>query len=470
MAKKNTRYEKLANEIGSRIRAGVLEPGDRLPSVRHTGRMRGLSTNTVLQAYYLLEDRGQIRARSKSGFFVAACRDHLEPGNASIAPGVSQTGDVYYDMAEANKSRSYVHFGSSWPSPHLYPLDKLARAFAASSRKLDLTDMSIHWPPGNRMLRRQVARRSLEWGFDGDENDVVITAGALDAIATCLRCVAAPGDLVAIENATPRITRSVLERHGLRAIEILTHKQDGISLRALSLAMKKHPIKACLLMPNFAHPLGSLMPEPTKRELVQLLADNDIPLIENDVYGELYHGASRPLPAKAFDKKGLVLYCASFSKCLAPGYSVGWTLPGRFTERLLRSKWTTYSSTSIPTQAAIAEYLVAGGFDHHLRRLRKNLATQRSAAVAAVLEHFPRGTAVCESAGGYCIWIELPQDVNAENLYRASMDRHITVAPGTLFSANREYGNCLRLNYTHPWGARTEAAIRALGDIIRLLR
>ena len=219
-------------------------------------------------------------------------------------------------------------------------------------------------------------------------------------------------------------------------------------------------------MTNFQNPLGSLMTDEKKRALVELLTLHDVPLIEDDVYGELYFGNKRPTSAKAFDTKGLVMHCSSFSKCLAPGYRVGWAAAGRYTRDVVRLKLTTTLSASAPAQAALADYLAKGGYDKHLRQLRHALSVQQSAMVQAVVRHFPRGTKATRPHGGYFLWIELPGNVNALEVHRNALSLGISVAPGPMFSAHRGFTNCIRLNYGHPWDDRAEAALTTLGRLI----
>jgi DNA-binding transcriptional MocR family regulator len=203
-----------------------------------------------------------------------------------------------------------------------------------------------------------------------------------------------------------------------------------------------------------------------KQALVALLARHDVPLIEDDVYGELYFGSRRPLPAKAFDKSGLVMHCSSFSKCLAPGYRVGWAVPGRFTRDVVRLKLTRTLSASAPAQGALADYLAKGGYDRHLRQLRHALSVQQSAMAQAVVRYFPVGSKATRPLGGYFLWIELPEDVDALAIHHSALSLGISVAPGPMFSAERRFQNCIRLNYGHPWDERTEAAMATLGRIV----
>ena len=207
---------------------------------------------------------------------------------------------------------------------------------AAHLKRQDPLDTVEDLSPGNPALRRQIALRYLIAGINIPASDIVVTNGALEALNLCLQAVTRPGDTVIVEAPTFYGALQALERQGLKALEVPTHPRTGMDLDALESAIARHRPAACWLMTQFQNPLGSLMPDERKRQLVELLTRHDIPLIEDDVYGELYFGATRPVPAKAYDTQGLVLHCSSFSKCLAPGYRIGWASAGRYTQRVQR--------------------------------------------------------------------------------------------------------------------------------------
>lgn len=465
------RYEALAEEIAQSIRTGVMKLGDRLPSVRQASSSRGISPSTVFQAYYLLEARGLIRARERSGYYVVAGVKSLppEPDIASHPRGESTAVDVsqlVFQVLESIKTRDVIPFGSAFPSPLLFPLPRLARSMASSVQAMDPWSTVDDLTPGNASLRRQLALRYLADGLHVHTDEIVITNGALEALNLCLQAVTRPGDSVIVESPTFYAALQALERHDLKAIEIPTHPRDGIDMEALALAVERHNPKACWLMTNFQNPLGSLMSDEKKKAVVELLNARDIPLIEDDVYGELYFGNKRPLSAKAFDTKGLVMHCSSFSKSLAPGYRVGWAVPGKFTQKVAHLKLTTTLSASAPAQAALADYLTKGGYDKHLRQLRHALSVQQSAMVQAIVRHFPKGTKATRPNGGYFLWVELPGNVDTLKVHQQALSLGISIAPGPMFSVHREFTNCLRLNYGHPWDKRTEEALITLGRLI----
>jgi DNA-binding transcriptional MocR family regulator len=439
--------------------------------LRQACASRGLSPSTVSQAYYLLESRGLVRAEPRSGYFVAARASGVllaepqttEPQSGSQPVAVN---DLVYACLGAARARDIVPFGSAFPSPTLFPLDRLRHALVSSTRRLDPWNMVDDLPPGNLRLKREIAKRYLRQGLTVATDEIVLTHGAMEALNLCLNAVTRPGDAVVVESPTFYMALQALQRLGLRAIEVPTHVRDGVDLGRLAQVIELYRPQACWLMTTFQNPLGSLMPESKKRDLVELLARHDVPLIEDDVYSELYEGNVAPLPAKAFDRRGLVLHCSSFSKCLAPGYRVGWAAPGRLVRQVERLKLMTSLSGSIPVQAALADYLQEGGYDRHLRTLRQSLQVQRSSLFDAVNRHFPDGTRVVRPAGGYFVWVELPVGVDAMALHRAALAHHISLAPGPMFSARAEFRHHIRLTCGQRWDGALERAIRTLARLV----
>ena len=297
--------------------------------------------------------------------------------------------------------------------------------------------------------------------------ELLITNGALEALNLCLQAVTQPGDLVAIEAPAFYACLQVVERLKLKAVEIPVHPREGMDLGVLAQTLEKHPVKAVWCMTNFQNPVGASMPEAKKQALVELLTRHQVPLIEDDVYAELYYAQQAPKPAKAFDTQGLVMHCGSFAKSLAPGYRIGWVAAGRFAQKIERLKLMTSLCASMPAQAAIADYLQHGGYDRHLRKLRYALEGQQANMLAAIARHFPAQTRVSQPSGGYFLWLELPEQMDALKLFHMALAQGISIAPGPIFSPTRRFGNCIRLNYGSPWHDDAERAMETLGRIIR---
>jgi DNA-binding transcriptional MocR family regulator len=463
-------YETLAAEIESQIASGVLLEGEKIPSVRQTSQHHKLSITTVLRAYVLLESRGIIESRPQSGYFV---RQRLQRPAAALsrAPAplmLSSEVDVSRLVLKTLRSirtDGAVPLGSPYADPSRYPWKRLSQYANAIARRHQEWSVMNDLPPGNPQLIRQIARRHLENGLAVDPGEIIVTVGATEAINLCLQAVARPGDTIAVESPTYYAMLHAIERLGMRAVEVATDPKEGIDIEALATVIAGQKIAACMVMPNFQNPLGFQMSDARKRALVDLLAAHDIPVIESDVYHELYYGDSHPTSLKSFDTTGLVLYCASFSKSLTAAYRIGWCLPGRYTAEVEKLKFLNTLSTSSLPQMAIAEYLQNDGYDGHLRKMRKAFAQQARIMAAAVLRFFPQGTRVSEPMGGYVLWVELPERVDAMTLYARALEEGITLGPGNMFSARGSFNHFIRLNYSYPWSAAIETAVKRLGRL-----
>jgi len=423
-----------------------------------------------MRAYDVLEANGLVESRHRSGYYVSD-RWQQAPGEPRASRPSSRTtqvdvSDLVFDILEASRDRAVVPLGSAFPSPTLFPWAKLARHLGSSARHMDPWSTVESLPPGSQELRRQIARRYLQFGSRVAADEIVITSGALEALNLSLQTVTRPGDTIAIEAPAFYGCLQAIEMWGLRAVEIPTHPREGVDLGALEQAIAKHNLRACWFMTTFQNPLGASLPEEKKRDLVQLLTRHEIALIEDDVYAELHFGKHRPKPAKAFDRSGLVLNCGSFSKSLAPGYRLGWVAAGRFAAALQRRKIATSLATSVPVQNGIAQLLRNEAYDRHLDKLRQALESQQAAALASIKQHFPAGFRVAKPEGGYFLWIELPEQVDALEVHRRAIEAHISIAPGPMFSARRQFRHCLRLNYGHPWSPQVDEAVAELGRIV----
>jgi len=451
------------------IRGGSLRVGDKLPSVRTLCRARKLSPTTILRAYLSLESAGLIQSRPRSGYYVSARPKPPAPLPSSPKSDSTRVAvsDLVFATLDASRNRRVIPLGSAFPGPAQFPWIKLARYLGASARRMDPWSTVESLPPGSIELRRQIARRYLRLGMTVDVEEIIVTAGALEALNLALQTVARPGDTIAIESPTFYGCLQAAERLGLNVVEIPTHPEQGLDIAALTKAISKHSIRACWFMTTLQHPTGATVPVEKKRELVKLLSNRGIPLIEDDAYAELQFGSSPAVPCKAFDDGGLVLHCGSFSKCLAPGYRLGWIAAGRYTKEVARRKIESSLATSLPIQQGIAQMLKLGGYESHLVRLRGLLARQQAIVLESLRRHFPPGYRVAAPAGGYFLWIECAASVDSLEVHRLALNAGITIAPGPMFSARRQFGHFIRLNYGHPWGPEMDRAMQRLGEILR---
>ena len=462
-------YEQLAAELGDAIERGALRPGERMPSVRRLAGDRAVSVATVVQAYGVLEGAGLVEARPKSGFFV---RRKTEEGATPRPPRKSVTAtrpavsDGVGRLIAALRDPGVVPLAAAYLDPQTLRVAALNRIAAAIAREVSTLGARDDTPPGLLTLRRALARRSVTWGCALTEHDFVCTIGATEAITLALRAVARPGDTILVESPTYFGILQTIEGLGMKVVEVPAHPRTGFDMGALAAALRATPVRAITCMPTAANPLGSIMPDDAKAELYALAVRHDVPVIEDDVYGELCFDGTRPRPLKAFDRDGRVLLCGSVSKTLAPGYRVGWISPGRYQDDIERFKFS--QSLACPTLPgmAVAEMLSSGGYDRHLRRLRHIVAGQVAVYRDAVVARFPEGTRVSCPRGGFVLWIELPPGVDALVLQERALARGVAIAPGPIFSARQQrFTSCFRLSCGAPLTPRVAGALDLLAHL-----
>ncbi|MBK9928106.1 MAG: PLP-dependent aminotransferase family protein [Anaerolineales bacterium] len=462
-------YRSLADKLIALIEKDTYRVGERIPSVRQMSKQQGVSISTVLQAYLLLENQGWIEARPQSGYYVRGkAHDQVpEPEISSPAKDPSRVSlhELAMMLMRDSTDPELVQLGAAFPNPNYLPTEKINQALTRAARRHAVDGHKYIIPPGLEELRVQIAKRAALSGCQLSPSEVMVTSGGLEAIDLCLLAVCRPGDIVAIESPMYFGTLQTLEVHGLRVLEIPTHPRDGINLEALSFAVQHNPVRAVIVISNFNNPLGSQMPDEKKKELVELLARHEIPLIENDVCGEIYFGEKRPIVCKSFDKKGLVMLVSAFSKDISPGLRIGWVAPGRFKTELDWLKFTISVSPPTLPQYAIADFIEGGGYDHHLRRIRREYARNVELMSSAVIRYFPSGVRLTRPSGGFVLWVQLPENVDSLELYKKALEQKITLAPGHVFSATNQYANFIRLNAAE-FNYTIERSLEKLGHII----
>jgi DNA-binding transcriptional MocR family regulator len=464
-------YDRVSRHVLELVEKGTLRPGDRAPSLRGLSRQLGVSISTVSQAYDALQTRGVLRVRPQSGFYVARdVGDRQQPRlprktSVSRRPRKVRFGELFEQIFSAANDPDVVPLGAAVPGVELMPVKGLMRATQRALSRLPGQSVDYCFPPGYLELRREIARRYVDIGLTVDPDDVIITSGCSEALALSLQAVTRRGDIVAVESPTYFSVLRLIERMGLLAVEIDSDPETGLCLDALETAIDTMDIKAVVAVLNFSNPLGSLMPEDGKRRLVAMLQQAGIPLIEDDIYGDLQFGGQRPPVAKCYDDQGGVLTCASFSKSIAPGYRVGWVVTDRYRDEITEWKQATSSAMCSLPQIAIADYLRSGAYDRHLLRLRSAYREQVERMRYMLARHLPAGSRISNPQGGFVLWVELPRGTDALSLLEQALAENISLTPGMLFSATRRYRNFIRINCGHPWEPRIEAAVERLGQL-----
>lgn len=469
-AKETHLYSRLADQIQEQIRSGVYRPDEKLPSVRGLARSQNVSISSALAAYRVLDDRGIIYVKPKSGYFVKRLLNkdvkapHIQQ-EATLPAEVTSMQRVMEVMRDSSDP-AFISFGAALPSADFPVIAQLKKIFAQKVRAGAFLGIGYDSLKGNEPLRRQLARRAVDAGVHVSPEEIVITPGCQGGIALCLRTLTQAGDIIAVESPSYYGLLQLILALGLKAIEIPSDAETGMSVDALRMALEQWPIKVVLTIPSFNNPVGALMPDSNKKRLVELIEYHDIPLIEDDIYGDLCYEDVRPRAVKSFDTKGLVLLCSSVSKTLEPQLGIGWVMPGRYQEQIEYERFLTSITSFRLPQLAVAEVLAHGGYERHLRQAREVYRQRRDRLIDLVTEYFPEGTRMTKPQGGFVAWIQMPYSINSTRLYIAAREHGILFAPGEIFSSNpKKYLNSIRITYANAWTHEREEAIKTLGQL-----
>ncbi|RXZ38567.1 PLP-dependent aminotransferase family protein [Oxalobacteraceae bacterium CAVE-383] len=471
-------YRRLADHYLTVIQAGTLAPGDRMPSVRHLMRQHEVSLSTALQAWRHLEQGGWLEARDRSGYFVR------QPKRTAIGPATepailtAQVPAQYLGMhqrlseiiSQGRQQPIRIDLSSCNCASEQYAVNALKNGTIRTLRQNPSVLTSVLPYNGHPAFRTAVARRALRTGIQITPDQVVVTQGCIEAINLALRAVAQPGDIIAVESPTFYGVLHALESLGMRALEIPTSPATGISIDALELALRTYDnVKAVLVVPNLQNPLGCTMPEANKASLVALCERHAVALIEDDTYTEL-SDSSVPLTAlKARDRTGNVIYCASLNKVLAAGMRLGWLTGGKWQARVEMLKYSQTRANEVLSQIVAADFMMEGGYDRHLRRMRDYLRGQREKMAEAVASYFPAGTRLTIPKGGIVLWVELPGPASSQAIFEAALKQGIRIAPGVMFTNSDRFDHFLRLSCGQQYTEEVDRAVRFLGDTARRL-
>lgn len=467
--RKEVLYHKIAKIIEAQILSGTLRIGDKLPSLRSVQKIHGISLNTAKQTFLELESKSLIESRARSGYYVSISSQRKLALPSISKPDLSKKeknpDELINKIYESLNRKDSRQFSLGIPDDSLLPIAKLSKGVIKITRDLGSKGLAIEPAQGNENLRRSIAKWALvlEGKLTGD--DFVTTPGTMSAIFNCLTAVTKSGDTIAVESPVYFGILQLAKSMGLYVIELPTDPVFGVDIDALKKII--HKVNAVCLVSNFNNPMGSLMPDATKIRLVEMLTFYNVPLIEDDLFGNLYFGASRPKPCKIYDEAGIVMWCGGISKTLAPGYRIGWVAPGKFKNKIISQKLLQMVSMPSLYQEVIADFMEFGGYDQHLRKLRQTLHTNCLKYQRTIEDHFPANTKISQPQGGFFLWLELDERIDTAELYDLAIEQKLSYAPGRMFTQHDQFNNCMRLNFALQWDDNLEDDLRRLGQFFK---
>ena len=444
----NFKYQIFTSIIEEQIKNGIFISGDRLPSIREIKEKYRLSTTSVQSGYDYLVMKGWVENRPRSGFFVNLKINEDIPENFTKFLPTARNPDFEKKVkltSKSAKSFEQVSFNTAAPTDLLVPQKLILRKMQEVIRKKGASILRYYPANGSEILRNQIASRATKFGSKINAEQLIITDGALQALYIALASVTQSGDVIAVESPCIFSILEVISNLKLKVIEIPVHYKNGFDVDYLKDILSKNNIRAVVVTPNFHNPTGILMSDETKKELALIAQNNEIPIIENDIYGDLYFDRERPLTVCNFDTDGWVMTYSSFSKTLAPGIRLGWLSAGRFFEQAERMKFSLGKSVAPIFQEVMIQLLEENSYDRHLRFFRKQLEIQCVELLNILRSYFPKDCYFHKPHGGYSIWGRLPKEVNMPDFYKFCENQKIAFTPGDTFSYTDAYSHHFRI-------------------------
>jgi DNA-binding transcriptional MocR family regulator len=441
------KYINIAQQIISKIEKGQIKANSKLPSLRAFCLLHHISMTTALACYRYLEQHNYIIAEYKKGYFVQTSHAQNSSKNAPFIPAFPS----FQSTVAINLSRptlqldSIIEYSFATAQLDVKLMDNklLKRSIKAATKHPDF-NLGYDEIQGSNKLRQQLSKHFNKQGFSCPCEELVITYGCLDAVLIALECVSKPGDVIAITSPCYSGLLDLLAMLNRSVLEIPS-TTNGVELEQLELAMKSQKVTACLLTANHQNPTGHSLSNQQKQALVTLATEYQIPIIEDDVYREISHQRTVPLPMKYFDQQGWVIWCSSVSKTLAAGLRVGWCLPGRFQHQFIQQRMIRTLGHNQPTQLALADYIGKGYYATHIKKVNKALAQHCTDYIKFLQHNLPKQSEIFMPNGGLVLWVKIP-GVNTEKLAIKLSKQSTYIKPGNLFSTTRLYQDCIRLN------------------------
>lgn len=465
--KEETLPSTLAGRYLTMIETGELSAGRKMPSIRESVRLSGLSQGTVIEAYRILEDLGVIEAVRGSGYYI-----HPEKKNSIPRSGrVRETKRIRYDPVmdlaiNLENKKLFAPFGLAVPCDELLPVAAMKKQIIQSMRMDDVNRYSF--PPGHEGLRKEISSRYAQTGLDIHTDEVILTAGATEAMYAILSEFTKPDDLIAMESPVYGGFIHMARKLGLRVLEIPVDSANGMDTHIFETKLKEgqRPLLV-VTIPSYQNPTGALLTEERREHLIALSSKYNFFIIEDDIYAAVHHGPKRMTPLIGLDRERVILI-SSFSKTVAPPYRMGWIIPPeKFREKLIRNLRTTTLGNSRLIEESLTGFLSSGGFERHLRRLRKESRSRVNIIRESILSSFPEGTRVSSPSGGFLLWVELPAGNKVIEIQEKAFDRGITLSPGMIYSISGHYENYMRLNCAVPMTDTVMKAVRTLSELIQ---
>ena len=466
------KYEEIFLHFVEAIEKGTIKYGEKLSSLRNTASVFDCSLSVVMQAYEELECRGFVHSVEKSGFFVSSSKHGVLPEpqnyNHELVAFPTKASNMINQIMDMSHMSHILPFGAAIPDISLLSGRKISSIISRNVKTNPFYINNYAATDGELSLRNEIAKYMLKKGVNIASDEIIITNGCSEALYLAVESCSETGDTFAIETPTYLGIVTILESLNRNVIEIPTSPMKGMDLDILETVLDTEDITAVVINPSFQNPLGFVMKDSDRWHLYNLVERFSITLIEDDIYSDCSFTNKVFKPVKSYDTSGRVIYCSSFSKTLAPGLRIGWTIAGNLKDKVSLARQLSGLGGPVLIETSVAEYLASGTYEYHLKSFRKEIASQVNEIKTLVELYFPENTKISSPEGGYFLWVELIEGFDSVKLFDWAFKNNIGIIPGNVFSASEKYLNCIRLSCGTPVNDEMKEGIKLLGNRIKI--
>jgi len=465
-------HQQIYDFIKSRIMNGEWPVGMRLPTQRELAAKFEVNRSTVVYALGELTADGLIGSRVGQGTFVInntwslLASAESPDWNRYVKSGSYQPNiQMIQHINQAEFNLDIVRLGTGELSPEMLPTNQMKEQLFTSSISDQFT-LGYSEPKGSFYLREIISAYLAGKGIHASPSSILITSGGLQGLQLISLGLLQAGSTVVVENPSYLNSLHVFQSAGMQLLGMDMDEQ-GIQAEGIGRLKRQHHAALLYTIPSFHNPTGVLMSRGRREELMKICTQERLPVIEDDVYGELWFDTPPPPPLKAQDHQGLVLYMGSMSKSLGPGLRLGWIVgPEPVIERLSDIKMQTDYGTSSLSQHAVAEWLSSGLYDQHLHHIRTELKARRDYTLALLRQYFWEFAEWNEPQGGFYIWLHISKPISLRQLFEQALKEGILLNPGMIY--DRQNQQHLRLSYAYASLEQLKSGLIRLAELIRL--
>ncbi len=472
-------YRQICHALREAILSGELAEGTRLPTERALAQELGVNRTTVMNAYNELASEGLIEGHVGRGTLVKRSyfspEEQAEPATPTWLFGLASSEEatlgpdarVLSELASMGERKEVISFAAAAPAPDLLPVQELHSIIADGLVSASQSILGYCPVEGLQSLRRGIAAWMRTRGVPVDLQHILILSGSTQGIGLIARCLLNPGDEVVVEVPTYLGAVQTFRALGARVIGVPIDN-EGMRVDLLEAILARRSPRFIYTLPTFQNPTGAVMSQQRRRRLLLLARRYQVPILEDDPYGEIYFGDRGPQPLKALDTRGYVLYLSTFSKILAPGLRVAWlAAPEPMIARLSLHKQVFDLNTNALGQWVVSELLQRGLLEDHLALLRQRYRQKRDIMLQAISDYWPENVRVNRPSGGFHLWCRLPGDMRARTLLREAAQEQVAFVIGEPFHIDGGGHQYIRLSYASPQESEIEEGIRRIGSAMQ---